>query len=913
MICDTRNKQYMWRRYFLTLVVIILAFVFAFTNQTVKVYTDWLWYKEIGEESFFYQYFYYQWGMALGAFVTVLGVIGFNLWFAVKLVPQGVRIEGGIIELPLFALLPLVNTMLWGIAIFLAFIAGGWGYANWQFPVLFLHGDSFGIIDPLFQKDAAFYVFKLPYLLFLYRLLIISLIASFIGTTIIYVFAKGIGLTLRGLRLLPKVLVHLSILLAIIFLIRGSGYILQMYELLYSSHGIIWGPGYSDLYGRIPIFKFLFIVAVIGSLIILFNIKFKNWKLPLIVLGIWGVISLIGMSYPKFIQQFQVIPNELVLEEPFIRNHIDMTRKAYQLDRVKVEQFTPKTTLNLNSLEQEEGILKNIRLWDHVPLLTTYAQLQEIRPYYKFLDVDIDRYIVNGLYRQVMLSARELSHEHLQSRSWVNEHLVYTHGYGAVVSPVNQISEEGLPEFFIKDIPPVSATDIQIKRPEIYFGELSNSYVLVNTRQQEFDYPAGEENMYTHYQGKGGVPIGNLWQRFVFALRFSTLRLLLSSDLTSDSRIMYMRSLKERLTHAFPLLVYDEDPYLVIHDGKLFWISDAYTITRQFPYAAPFSGNAGNYIRNSVKVLVDAYEGKVTYYISDMEDPIIRTYAKLFPGLFHNLSDMPLGLRAHLRYPEDFFRVQSEMYTLYHMKTPRVFYNKEDVWHLPRISEGREPFMDPYYTTMKFRGSSKEEFIQMIPFTPAKKDNLSAWMTARSDFPNYGELVVYIFPKQELVFGPMQISARINQDPAISQLLTLWGQQGSSVIRGQLQVIPVGSSLLYVQPLYLKSDRGQLPELKRVIVSYGTAIAMEETLEKALKRVLAVSESHEKFSESSNVTFDKRRQETTTENEKLWRQAREHYERAVKFQREGNWTGYGEEVRSLGELLHREMERKKTK
>lgn len=915
----------MFRQNLSLLVTTIIVVLFVFLGQGVKIYTDWLWYLEIGEVQFFLRYLLYQWGMAIGIFLVVLSIAGGNLIIARNSAPSRVQIlEGGLLEIPLAALSPLVTPVLWGIVFFLAIAAGSSGYINWQLPMLFFNWTSFGTQDPVFHKDLSFYVFRLPYLGFFYQWIMIALISSLILCGIVYVFARGIKVTLEGVRIFPRVLIHLSILLSFILIVRGLGYLFTMYELLYSSHGVIWGPGYTDFNAKIPLQKILCLVALLGGTITLFNIGIKSWKIPIGVFFIWGIISLIGVAYPNFVQQFKVIPNELALEESFIRNHIAMTRQAYQLDKVEVKRFIPKNILTANSLKEEEGILKNIRLWDHQPLLTTYAQLQEIRPYYKFLDVDIDRYTINGKFKQVMLSPRELSYEHLPSKSWVNEHLVYTHGYGLVLSAVNQISQEGLPEFLIKDIPPAGNTDIKIDRPEIYFGELSNSYVVVNTRQQEFDYPSGDENKYTHYNGNGGVSINNFWRKLIFSIRFSTLKLMLSADLTSNSRIMYYRPLKERLTRAFPLLIYDDDPYLIIHDGKLFWIADAYTITSNFPYSAPIpftvrnGGSKWNYLRNAAKVVVDAYNGTVKFYLSDPSDPIIQSYNKLFPGLFHDLSELPLGIRTHLRYPEDLFKVQTEMYATFHMKDPRVFYNKEDIWHFSRTADGRETSLEPYYAVMKFPQSPKEEFIQMVPLTPAKKDNLSAWIAARSDPANYGQLIAYIFPKQELVFGPMQIAARINQDPAISQLLTLWGQQGSSVIRGQLQVIPIGSSLLYVQPLYLKSERGQLPELKRVIVAYGANIAMEETLEEALIKIFGKESTKESTEAIKSMTATKKEgkaplSETTGQPEfTLLGKAREHYDNAIKFQREGNWAKYGEEIRKLGEVLE-SIEKGKTK
>ncbi|HZD40601.1 MAG TPA: UPF0182 family protein, partial [Terriglobales bacterium] len=540
--------------------------------------------------------------------------------------------------------------------------------------------------------------------------------------------------------------------------------------------------------------------------------------------------------------------------------------------------------------------------------------------YYKFVDVDNDRYLINGTYRQVMLSARELSHEHLPSRIWINEHLTYTHGYGVVFGPVNQVTREGLPEFFIQDIPPVSSESIKISRPEIYYGERANDYVFVKTNAQELDYPAGDQNVYTTYEGKGGVAVNSLWRKLLYSAHYGTLRIVLSDDITRESRILYYRQIQERVKKIAPFITFDRDSYLVIApDGRLFWIIDGYMTSKRYPYSEP-NGRMGNYIRNSVKAVVDAYNGTVRFYLSDPEDPIIAAYSKIFPGLFEPLAAMPQGLRAHIRYPQDLFAIQARMYATYHMQDPQVFYNKEDLFSIPRreVETEEQEFgpafgprreqviereVDPYYTIMRLPGEKKEEFILLLPFTPNKKDNMRAWLAARSDPPHYGKLIALDFPKAKLVYGPKQINARIDQDAFISQQLSLWGQRGSQVIRGSLLAIPIEKSLLYVQPLYLAAEKGSLPELKRVITAFGNQIAMGETLDKSLQDLFG-----------GHAPAEGPRAEVAAGSgeaqEGLASRALEHYLKSKELLRREDWAGYGQELKKMEALL-REMQKSK--
>jgi hypothetical protein len=528
--------------------------------------------------------------------------------------------------------------------------------------------------------------------------------------------------------------------------------------------------------------------------------------------------------------------------------------------------------------------------------------------------------LINDEIRQIMLSPRELASESLPNKSWINEKLSFTHGYGIAGGPVNQVTAEGLPVLFVKDLPPKSEVkQLAVNRPEIYFGELTNDYVIVKTKSKEFDYPKGEENVYTTYQGKGGVKIDSLLKRLFFAIKFNSLKLFLSNDVTSESRILYYRNIKERVEKIVPFLTLDRDPYAVVADNRIYWIYDAYTKTNNYPYSQPLPLNGGgvNYIRNTVKIVIDAYDGSISFYQIDIDDPMIRTYAKIFPNLFQPMNKMPKSLLAHIRYPEDIFSLQTAVYTTYHMDNPQIFYNKEDQWEIPTISEGQKQEttdavqqMGPRHMIMKLPGEKKEEYILMLPFTPRNKDNLSAWMVARNDGDSYGKLIVYRFPKQKLIFGPKQVIGRINQDAEVSRQISLWDQRGSQVIQGPLLVIPIEESLIYVRPLYLKAETGKIPELKRVIVAYESKIAMEENLEVALSRIFGVAEKTDQPFDSFDITQDKSAQGKPTitvdqQTKDLFKQAQDLYDEAIRSQKEGDWAHYGETIKRLGEVLKR--------
>jgi len=905
---------------FISLFFLAIVLVFLFFGRTISLYTDWLWFHEVGFPQVFTTVLKFE--LILGVFFG--GLFALLLYHNVKLASRASGdpqiIEPSVINLPSADLVDsLLRRWLLPVVIVLGFFAASHAAGHWKTLLLFFNSVPFALEDPVFNRDISFYVFRLPAISALYNWLNFTLSFTFLATAVIYLFYRGIQYTPQALSLTNRARTHLLVMIAAILLIKSVGYMLDTFELLYSSRGAAFGASYADIHASLPTLRFMALLALIASGLCLAQIYRTGFQYILVGGGSLIVAHVVGLSlYPSLLQRFRVVPNEIAAERPFIERSIQFTRRAYGLDQVETVEFPAEEKLSAADLERNVLTIKNIRLWEHRPLLATLAQLQEIRTYYKFVDVDNDRYQIDGTYRQVMLSARELSYDHLPSRIWINEHLTYTHGYGVVFGPVNQVTPEGLPEFFTKDIPPVSSQSIKITRPEIYYGERANDYVFVKTKAQELDYPSGDQNVYATYEGKGGVAVNSFWRKLLFSMHYATLRVALSNDLTSDSRILYYPQIEERVKKIAPFITFDRDPYLVIaQGGRLFWIVDGYTTSDRYPYSEP-TGRLGNYIRNSVKAVVDAYNGTVSLYLSSPDDPIISAYAKIFPGLFEPLEAMPEDLRAHIRYPQDLFAVQARMYATYHMQDPQVFYNKEDLLSIPRrdfpvqdqemgpiIGMRRDQVVerevDPYYTIMRLPGEQREEFVLLLPFTPNQKDNMRAWLAARSDPPHYGKLIALDFPKAKLVYGPKQIDARIDQDAYISQQLSLWSQRGSQVIRGSLLAIPIEKSLLYVQPLYLAAEKGSLPELKRVIAAFGNQIAMRETLEQSLEEL---------FGDGSPKTTPQAVAVSAgaAKGRSLASRALEHHLKSREFLRQENWTGYGEELKRLEQIL-REMEK----
>lgn len=880
------------------LIVVLFAVVPALT-YLLNYYTDWLFFVETGFTSVFTTKLYVQTGIGLLFGLFLFAFLVPNLLYANKaeFPHAGEYIEAGTIRLQRNQTLPMIRPVGVLIAAGLALFAGQFGTMQWENVLLFINRITVGTADPVIGKDIGFYLFSLPLLEILRGYLNFMLLTTLLVTLAIYYIRGGIALTLRGLIIAQQVRRHLALLLALFSCIIAAGFYLEGFGLLYGNKGAFYGAGYVDVNVRLTTLTTLTFITPVAGLLLAFGLWKGSWRLALLPPIVVVAAYFVGMrGYPALLQKFKVAPNELALETPYIEHNINFTRFGYDLKKIETVPFDVDTRLSAAEIASNDATIKNIRLWDHAPLLKTYSQLQQIRTYYKFFDVDNDRYMVNGRYTQVMLSPRELSYADLPSKNWINERLIFTHGNGITMGPVSRISKEGLPEFYVKDIPAVSLTDIKVTRPEIYYGEMSNDYVIVKTRVPEFSYPTATGNVNTTYDGKGGVQTGSLLRKALFAVHFKTEKILLSSDITSESRILYNRNISKRVKELAPFLRFDADPYMVVDDkGKLKWIIDAYTHSNRLPYSKPLKGGI-NYMRNSVKAVVDAYDGSVDFYISDPDDVLLKVYAKIFPALFKPMAAMPDGLKTHVRYSHQFLQVQAAMFSTYHMTDPKVFYNKENLWEIPVLGEKQ---MEPYYTIMKLPGEKKEEYILLLPFSPSKRDNLAAWLTARCDGDNYGKIKAYTFPRDRLIYGPKQIDARINQDSYISQQLTLWNQRGSEVIRGSMLVIPIEKSLLYVQPLFLAADKSGLPELRRVIVAFGDEVVMEETLELALQRIFGGKRPAAATATQSTTTDTKAPPAT------LAKEAMSIYERAINMQRQGNWTGYGEELKKLEQVLRR--------
>jgi len=900
----------------------LIALAVFTVPRLFRLLTDWYWFQEIGFSNIFTTILGTK--ILLGAGVGILSffIIYGNLWLAKRLVasrPLVVRLRQGVqgeLDLEKY-----VNKFILLVSLILGFLTGLVTAGSWETVLQYLNAVPFNVQDPIFNKDISFYFFDLPFIQLLVGLGFWLLIVSLVGVVVNYTLRGGLSFgsseyPLRGMSVLKSLVIekpakiHLSILIAFFFLLTAFNiYAVRIPSLLYSSTGPFSGASFTDINAILPFLKILIGIAIIAVLLSVVNIFKVHNRLIVLALGSYIAISILGGTvYPTILQKFVVLPNELVKETPFIEHNIAATRQAFALDKVEERDLTGEATLTMKDINNNRSTIKNIRLWDREPLLDTFGQLQEIRTYYDFVSIDNDRYQLNGDYRQVLLSPRELSTASLPQRNFINERLTFTHGFGLTLSPVNEVTPEGLPVLFVKDLPPSSSIEsIAINRPEIYYGELASDWVVVKTKAQEFNYPSGEGNVFANYEGTGGVPVKSFFRQALFALKFGSLKILLSNDITHDSRIMYYRNIEERVKRLLPFLSLDNDPYIVVtQEGELKWIYDAYTTSNRYPYAelmsdvfSNLSGQGINYIRNSVKVVIDAYDGSIKFYIADPEDPIIQTYAKIFNDQFLPIEEMSEDLKSHIRYPEDLFIYQTNLYTVYHMNEAQIFYNKEDQWQIPVIATGEQPDPMLRHMIMKLPGEEQEEFILMIPFTPRGKDNLSAWMVARNDGEFYGQLVVYRFPKQKLIFGPKQITNRINQDADISRQISLWDQRGSEVIRGNLLVIPIEESLVYIQPIYLRAEGGKIPELKRVIVAHENRIAMEETLDLALERVFGGRVDQE----IRDITMAEVEQVESVSQADLLRQARDLFDRALSAQRRGDWSLYGEEIRRLGEIL----------
>ncbi len=778
--------------------------------------------------------------------------------------------------------------------------------SGWALWLQFINKTAFNIVDPIFGLDLSFFVFLLPVIEMLQQIFLTLLIGLLPFTATIYiVFNPGQLLGWRKNKL-SSGQIHLLIQLGILLILIALNLLIQAFRLPLTNGPIMHGAGYTDIHVRLPGYLISSLTLIVFSTSCF--LSFRKWQARkiirrgLLVLTI-TLISLVGL--PSLVQNLLVEPNQFAKEKPYLENHINMTQKAYNLENIEVREFPSESKIyNLDNLGPT---LDNIRLWDWRPLQLSYNQLQALSYYYDFCGIDVDRYIIDGKLRQVMLGAREIDLNRFEPhvQTWINTKLRYTHGYGIVMSSVDEVTSNGLPKFLLKDIPPISSIDLEINRPEIYFGELTHSYVITNTNIKEFDYPKGEDNAETVYQGTGGIELNNYFKKLLFAARFKDYRLLISNEITNESQILYNRQIVDRVQRIAPFLKLDTDPYLVLAEGRLFWLLDAYTTTFNYPYAAVTEG-WGNYARNSVKVVVDAYGGDVSFFLTDESDPLAQTWRKTFPQLFSDLNGAPDGLIEHFRYPVDLFRIQAGIYAKYHMSNPLVFYNDEDAWRIPEEKyEANTIPMDPYYSILQLNQEKDPEFILMLPFIPAKQiSNMVAWMAALNDPPNYGQLVVYKFFKDRHYYGPMQIESRIDQDSEISQQLTLWDQRGSKVIRGNLLVIPLDGAILYVEPIFIQSEQSSIPELSRVIIAFEDKTIMAKTLKEALIKVFEQPIiTTDKEPEGISVPGTPIEYDANSSVENLVLQAKETYDKAINAQKAGDWADYGTQLNVLESIL----------
>ncbi|BAY12753.1 UPF0182 family protein [Calothrix sp. NIES-2098] len=791
------------------------------------------------------------------------------------------------------AILIYPRFLLTAIAMLLSFIFGLIAYQNWAKVLQYFHPTVFNSNDPLFSRDISFYIFSLPVWELLELWLMGLFLYSLLAVTLTYILSadslsQGI---FPGFS--PPQQRHLYGLGGAFMLVVALSYLLSRYELVYSSRGVSYGASYTDVMAQLPAYNILCALAVAIAFYLLWRSIFWKPKSPhqrfvIYGLSIYLLLAIVGdFLLPTAVQYLVVEPNELQREQPYIQRTIASTRQAFALEAIDARTFNPQGQLTEADLKANDLTIRNIRLWDQRPLLQTNRQLQQIRPYYRFPDADIDRYtlqtdikatrpaapqqlpnpqpkpVVTTEQRQVLIAARELDYSAVpqQAQTWVNRHLIYTHGFGFTLSPVNTVASGGLPEYFVKDISGDSSAlttssqtirdSIPIGQPRIYYGEIANNYVMTGTRVRELDYPSGSDNVYNTYDGRGGITIGATWRKWLFTIYLKDWQMALTRDFLPDTKVLLRRNVKQRIRAIAPFLQYDSDPYLVVANANLdnnnqdfsttqnylYWIVDAYTTSHHYPYSDTDKDGI-NYIRNSVKVVIDAYNGTVNFYVADANDPIIATWQKIFPKLLKPLSAMPATLSSHIRYPVDFFKIQSERLMTYHMTDTQVFYNREDQWQIPNEIYGSEARpVEPYYLITSLPTVSFEEFILLLPYTPKQRTNLIAWLAARSDGRNYGKLFLYVFPKERLVYGPEQIEARINQDPVISQQISLWNRQGSRAIQGNLLVIPIEQSLLYVEPIYLEATQNSLPTLVRVVVAYENRIVMAQSLEQALQAI----------------------------------------------------------------------------
>lgn len=923
----------------LSFAVMVIVVILVLLIVCAGFLTNWMWFDSLGYEKVFWTKFLSQLEIGVPVFLAAMLLVRIYL----KSLKKHYFIEIESHEIPDEKRL---NKISWGMSVVFGLLVGlTAGASTWMDFRQFANATSFGLKDPIFHLDISFYVFKLSFLTKANNIVL----GIVVGVVIITLLYYGILMMVRtpdmfewepeepedpetsGENAIPftrknrkkpsekrtldlnnsnmSQLLHIAsgklTLLGIVFyMMVAMDFLMRQFDLLHVHTGTVYGAGFTDVNVKLWVYRLIMVLSIVGAVTLCHHMHRKEPKklvrIPIAIVA----VGLLGGVVSFAVQNLLVSPDEINKESKYLERNISFTRHAYGLDNIKVEEFPAEQNLNRQAIRDNSQTITNIRINDYEPVQDFYNQTQSIRQYYDFNDVDIDRYNINGEQTQTYLAAREINESKISS-TWINRHLKYTHGYGAAVSRVDAVTASGQPDIIVKNIPPESeAKDIEITRPEIYFGELTNDYVIVNTDEQEFDYPNGNENSYSMYKGKAGIKL-NLLNRILFSVREGSMKLLVSSNVNSDSRIIINRNIKDRVEKLMPYLSYEKDPYMTVVNGKLYWIVDAYTTSSYYPYSEPYSGEVGstNYIRNSVKVVVDAYNGDTTFYVVDQDDPVARTYQKIYPTLFKDGKDMPEGIRKHIRYPNSLLKIQAGVYTKYHMDQVKVFYQDEDLWDIAHQIYGtEEKEMDPSYFIFELPDEKKAEFINMIPFTPKSKQNMTAIMMARNDGNRYGQLLVYKFPKNKTVYGPMQIEAQIDQNTEISKEFSLWNSSGSKYRRGDLFVIPINNSIMYVEPVYLEASNQAIPEMKRVIVAYGDKIAYESTLEDALADLFGEDENSGQ-SQSASASSGKNNSGKSNTKE-LIQKANEAYENAVNAQKSGNWKKYGDYLDELEKYLN---------
>jgi hypothetical protein len=878
-------------------------------------YTDLLWFRETGFTSVFWTQIRVK--AALGAvFAAIFAALLLVNLYVVQKVTSPHRLftlEDSVLERYRATLRPYVRAGVIAGAVVLGLFAGSGATSQWRSWLLYGHSAPFPATDPVFHKNLAFYVFRLPFLRFVFTWTFSTLIVITLITAVAHYLVGGIRFDQRGGRATPQVKVHISVLLGFLVLLKAWGYRLDQFGLLYSPRGTVTGASYTDVNAQLPALRLLVIMAILVGIIFFVNIRVRGWAIPVAGIGLLLLTSILaGGAYPALVQRLRVTPVERIREQPFIKRNIEFTRAAYGISdaTVNVQGFPGDTSVTKAMIARNQPTIQNIRLWSPDVLAKAYVQLQRIRQYYEFADVDVDRYTIGGQERQVMLSAREMSQDSLQpgAKSWLNTHLVYTHGNGVVASRVDKVTPQGQPDFIVENVPPVATEGMPTPADaRIYFGEVQDTrYMIVRSGVDELDFPQGSTFQGNRYEGKGGVQVSGALRRWAFAWRFRDANLLLSSAIKGDSRLLFRRGVQERIREVAPFLKLDHDPYIVATSGHLVWVQDAYTTTNMYPYSqrsdfgtitGPFAvTGTANYIRNSVKATVDAADGTITLYVMDPSDPIIRAWQKIFPGSFKPADAVPPELRAHFRYPEDLFRIQSVLYTNYHITDANDFYSKEDAWDLPIDPTNTSQFLPAYYVLMKLPGEQKETYILFTQFTPNGRKNLTAWLAAKSDPDGYGKLFAFTLPKQRNALGPEQVEAQIKQDPQVSQAQTLLGARGagSEFVYGNMLTIPIEKSLLYVQPIYLASEGTQIPELKRVVVVAGGEVSLGATLADALAGLTGEAPPPGPGEQPPEATLAD-----------LISSALSHYAKAQEALKKGDFATYGREQAAMKADLDR--------